>query len=111
MKKDLSFIFSPEKNAILKAERGISFEDIIFCIQNDEVLDVIPHHNPKKYPDQNIMIVEMDQYAYLVPFKHEDEHIILITAFPSRKFTKKYIGGKDDDQTTQNSAFSPVGRL
>jgi len=93
MKKEKSYIFSPQKNAQLKTARGVGFEDAIYCIDNDKVLDVLAHHNPKAYPEQWIMVVEIDDYAYQVPFKYEGDSIRLITVFPSRKCTKKYLGG------------------
>ena len=94
MGKHTFFTFSPEKNAELKTERGVTFEDVIYCIHHDKVLDIVYHYNTKKYPDQLIMIVEIDGCAYQVPFKYEDENIRLITVFPSRKCTKQYLGGE-----------------
>ena len=55
------------------------------------------HPNKKKYPNQKILIVEISGYAYLVPYvKDEDGSLILKTIIPSRKATKKYLGGKDE---------------
>lgn len=88
-----TYIFNPEKNALLKEERGVSFEDVIFSINADKVLDVVPHHNKQEYPNQWILIVDINDYAYQVPFSYEGSHIRLITVFPSRKCTNKYLGG------------------
>ena len=96
MKKDISYIFNPEKNAQLKKNRGVSFEDVIYSISNDKVLDILTHHNNRVYPNQWIMVVEINDYAYQVPFKYEGNNIRLITVFPSRKCTKKYLGGKEN---------------
>jgi uncharacterized DUF497 family protein len=92
MNADISYIFDPQKNAILKANRGVGFEDVIYCINNGKILNILKHHNTKKYPDQWIAVVEIDNYAYQVPFKYEGQYIRLITVFPSRKFTQIYIG-------------------
>jgi len=87
------FIFDEQKNLKLKKEREISFEDILTAINNGNLLDVIPHHNKKKYPNQMIMVVEIEDYIYLVPYIEEDDSLILKTIFKSRKFTKIYLGG------------------
>lgn len=83
--------WSVEKNRRLKSERGISFEDVIFSIANDGLIDIIIHPNKTKYPDQKIFIVKMDNYAYLVPFTEKSNIIYLKTIIPSRKATKLYI--------------------
>lgn len=93
-----NFSFSPEKNAQLKKERDISFEEIIAAIENDQVLDVI--ENPKaKYSHQDIAVVLINDYVYLVPFvEQKDKSIFLKTAYPSRKMKKNYLSGGDDDE-------------
>ena len=97
MKNDILFIFSPEENAQLKATRKVGFEDVIYSIQNGNVLDIVEHHNSELYSDQMIMVVEIEDYAYQVPFKYDNSNIKLITVFPSRKCTKKYLGDKCND--------------
>lgn len=81
-----------DKNTKLKAERGVSFEDIILAIEDDEtLLDIITHPNSKKYPQQKMYVVELYGYAYLVPFVRKENVIFLKTIIPSRKATKKYL--------------------
>ena len=82
-----------DKNQQLQQERGISFDNIIQAIEQGNLLDVIKHYNPDKYPNQKIFIVKMDDYAYLVLFMENDLEIFLKTIIPSRKMTKKYLGG------------------
>lgn len=85
-----------EKNETLKNERNISFEDIIYYIEQGNLLDVLKHTNPEKYPNQKIYIVEINKYVYLVPFVETDNIIFLKTIIPSRKATKKYLEVKDE---------------
>ncbi len=89
-----NFNWNPDKNRKFVEERGISFEDIIFSLQSDSLLDDISHPNSRKYPQQRIFIVAMDDYVWLVPYIENDDEIFLKTIIPSRKATKKYIGGK-----------------
>jgi len=82
-----------EKNELLKKERGISFEDIIFHIQRGDEVDIYPHPNQERYPNQFISVVVVTDYAYLVPYVEEKkDEIFLKTIIPSRKATKKYVG-------------------
>jgi hypothetical protein len=75
------------KNDILKAKRGISFEQIAFLIESGHMLEI--EENPKR-PNQKIYILEIEGYAVIVPFVEEGNEIFLKTAFPSRKYTKRY---------------------
>ena len=81
-----------EKNAKLKAERGVGFERIILQIERGDLLDVIEHPNRLKYPNQQMLIVKIEDYAYLVPFVENEEGKFLKTIIPSRKATREYLG-------------------
>ncbi|MDJ0598206.1 MAG: DUF4258 domain-containing protein [Crocosphaera sp.] len=87
------FNWNRDKNQQLQQQRGITFEDIINSIKKGNLLDVIKHHNPDKYPNQKIFIVKIDNYVYLVPFVENEEEVFLKTIIPSRKMTRKYLGG------------------
>lgn len=80
-----------EKNKKLKAERDISFEDVVIAIDSGGLLDIIGHPNQKKYPNQNVLVVNIGNYAYLVPFVEDSQKYFFKTIFPSRKMTKKYL--------------------
>jgi hypothetical protein len=80
-----------EKNEILRKERGISFDLILFQIENGFLLDIIKHPNEKKYPNQSIFIVEFENYVYLVPFIENKDEFFLKTIIPSRKATRNYL--------------------
>ena len=80
-----------EKNNELKENRNISFEIIVVQIENGSILDILEHPNKVKYGNQQIYIIEFDDYAYLVPFVKDGEKIFLKTIIPSRKATKKYL--------------------
>ena len=92
------FNWNNEKNEELLKDRGVSFEEVVFCIMNDGLLDVIEHPNKSKYPNQNIFIVDIDNYVYLAPFVEDDEVVFLKTIIPSRKMTKKYLGETDENE-------------
>jgi len=83
-----------EKNEWLQQERGVAFEDIVFHLSQGGLLDTIEHPNQQQYPGQKMFIVNVEGYAYLVPFVEDDEMIFLKTIIPSRKMTKQYLGGE-----------------
>ena len=89
------FSWNAEKNELLKAERQISFEDVVFYIEQGFLLDVLEHPDQKKYKEQKIFVIQIDDYAYLVPFVEDDNEVFLKTIIPSRKATKKYLKGSE----------------
>ena len=90
------FSWNEEKNDLLKSERQISFEDIVLCIEQGFLLDVLEHPNQEKHKGQKMFVVQIDDYAYLVPFVEDDHEIFLKTIIPSRKATKKYLKGTEE---------------
>ena len=92
-----SFRWPPDKNDLLKQERGVSFEDITVAVEAGGLLEIVLHQNPTKYPRQKIMVVEVAGYAFLVPFVEEEDHFFLKTIIPSRKATREFIAKESDD--------------
>ena len=93
-----SIKFNEEKNQLLKATRGVSFDAVLDAIEKDRLLADIAHPNIK-YPKQRIYVIKLNNYVYAVPYviNHQKIEIFLKTMYPSRILTKKYIkGGKND---------------
>ncbi|MEX0616356.1 MAG: toxin [Candidatus Woykebacteria bacterium] len=80
-----------KKNQELKGQRDISFEEVVLAISEGAILDIMEHPNPKSHPNQKLFVVNIENYAYLVPFVEDMEKVFLKTIIPSRKATKKYI--------------------
>lgn len=91
------FSWNNEKNETLKKERGVSFEEVVFHIERGDLLDVLEHPNQEKYPGQRVFVVNMDDYAYLVPFVESEEVVFLKTVIPSRKATSAYLKRMEED--------------
>lgn len=85
------FSWDVGKNEKLRAERGISFEEIVFHIQRGDVVDILQHPNREKYGEQRIFVVNVEGIAYLVPFVEREEEVSLKTIIPSRKATRRYL--------------------
>ena len=83
------FRWNTEKNEILARERGITFEEIVQKIESAAKVIETDH------PNKKILIIDVDGYAYLVPCVIEKNDYFLKTIIPSRKATKKYLGGEN----------------
>ena len=91
------FAWNLEKNARLKQERGVGFEEVVFHIERGDLLDILQHPNQAQYAGQRIFVVNIDDYAYLVPFVEGEGEVFLKTIIPSRKATKLYLRGRQAD--------------
>ena len=87
------FDWDESKNEWLKEERGIGFEDVVAALDKGKELDRIDHPNKRRYPNQREIIVNIENYAYIIPFVEDEGKVFLKTIIPSRKATKKYLGG------------------
>jgi uncharacterized DUF497 family protein len=81
------FDWEDVKNAELRTERGIGFEDIVFHIERGDLLDILEHPNRERYGGQRIVVVRRQGYVYLVPFVEDEHTVCLKTIIPSRKAT------------------------
>lgn len=86
----MRYEWSEDKNRLLKDSRDVGFEEVLLAIDEGRLLDVIPHHNLEKYPNQKLFIVRIRGYIYYVPFVEDEERIFLKNIVPSRKYQKKY---------------------
>lgn len=94
------FAWNADKNEQLKAERGVSFEEAVFHIENGDLLDEVAHPNQEKYPHQRMFIVRIGKYAYLVPFVQSGNEVFLKTIVPNRKATRIYLGDDYEENET-----------
>ena len=84
----MRILWDDEKNRKLISERGVGFEEIVSCIMNNEILDILK--NPTRTGQYNL-VVNLKNYTYAVPFLvSENEEVILKTIYPSRKLHKVY---------------------
>ncbi len=91
------FTWDSAKNEMLKAERGVSFEEVVSHIERGGFLDILEHPNPDRYGGQRIFVVDIRNYVYLVPFVETESEVVLKTIIPSRKATRRYHPGGGDD--------------
>jgi hypothetical protein len=95
-------LWDAEKNAHLHEERGVCFEDVLLALERGALLDLLDHPNQAKYPGQKMMIVEIGDYAYLVPYVEAEDYLFLKTVIPSRKATREYLPRKGVDRETDH---------
>lgn len=94
-----SINFSEEKNQVLKATRGVCFDDVIDALELNQELADISHPNNER-SNQKVYVVRINNYAYAVPYTldRKKKEIFLKTVYPSRVLTKKYLkeGGENE---------------
>jgi uncharacterized DUF497 family protein len=93
--------WNKEKNEQLKADRGLSFEQVAMHVECGDLLDVYEHPNQKQYPGQQILVVRIGVYAYVVPYVESADGRFLKTVIPSRKATREYLGGANAENETR----------
>lgn len=84
--------WSPAKNQELRARYGFGFERVLVVLSEGALLDE-RSHPAERYAHQRQFVVEIDSYAWVVPFVVDGSRIFLKTMFPSRKASKEYLGG------------------
>ena len=88
------FDWNQDKNNLLKAQRGVGFDEAAEAIESGRLLETINHPNQQKYPGQQVFIVEINNYCYNVPFVESENTLFLKTVIPDRKATKKYLAAR-----------------
>ncbi len=91
-----TYNWNSDKNQQLMKEKKVSFEDIVLNINLGNELDIYDHPNNERYPNQQVSVVRIEDYIYLVPFVEDENEIFLKTIIPSRKATKIYIGESNE---------------
>ena len=62
---------------------------VIASIADNGILLNFDHPNQQKYPKQKVLVVEIEGYAYCVPYVVNGSTWFLKTIYPSRRF--KYL--------------------
>ena len=85
--------WNAEKSLSLKAERGVSFEEVLSAISQGALITVMDHPNRAKYGHQKMLVVVIRDYAYLVPYVESESEIFLKSIIPSRKAPRDFLPG------------------
>lgn len=86
-----------EKLRLDKSRGGITFDDIEKALSEGKLINDIP--NPSRnHKGQRLFVVDINNYAYIVPYFKTKDKIFLKTVYPSRKYTQIYLqGGNEND--------------
>ena len=90
----MEFAFNPKKNDLLLQTRGVGFRMVIEAISERGILRNFGHPNQAKYPNQRVLVVELNGYSYCVPYQIYGDTWFLKTIYPSRRF-KHLLKGAD----------------
>ena len=98
----VEFAFDPKKSDLLLQERGVVFCTVGLSHIGYEEGDVdeleVQHPNQARYPNQKVLVVELNDYTYCVPYVLEGDTWFLKTIYPSRRFKYLLEGVHQDDQ-------------
>ena len=83
----MEYDYDQRKNALLYAQRGVTFPMVIEAIYKRGILLNFDHPNQEKYLGQKILVVDLNGYAYCVPYEDRGNTWLLKTIYPNRKFT------------------------
>ena len=86
----LKYLWSEEKNKLLKETRGIGFEKVVDAITHNRAITNILNPNQIRYPGQRIHILIINNYTYAVPYLKDKKGIFLKTIYASHKYHKQY---------------------
>lgn len=79
-----------ERLRLDKSRGGITFDDCENALSEGKILNDIPNPSPA-YTRQRMFIIDINNYAYVVPYVKSKNEIFLKTIYPSRKYTKMYL--------------------
>lgn len=94
-------VWDDGKNEWLKQTRGISFEVARTKLFEGKILATYDHVNQRKYSGQQIVVIDVEGYAYMIPFMETSSELLLKTIIPSRKATAKYMKEMKTDEAIQ----------
>lgn len=88
----LSIKYNEEKNQLLKATRGVCFDDVISALREKRLL-AVKQHPSAKFKHQRIYVVQIGDYVYAVPYvvNIQKKEIFLKTVYPSRVLSNMYM--------------------
>ena len=91
----MEFAFDEAKNDLLFKMRGVTFPMVIEAIAYEGILYNFDHPNQDRYPGQRVLVVNLNGFAYCVPYVVEGDTWFLKTIYPSRRF-KHLVQGDSD---------------
>ena len=93
--QNLEIEWDKGKSKRIKRERGKSFEELVEYIRAGKVLAYMEHRNKARYPNQKLIVLDVDGYPWVLPCEIRGNKLRLITAFPSRRYKDLIKGEKN----------------
>ena len=85
------FNWNNEKNEKLRKERGVSFEEVVLAIEQGQLLDILEHPNKDKYDNQDIFVIKLYNYVWLVPFVENENEVFVKINWTDSYFINRII--------------------
>lgn len=78
----MNITWSADKNDLLKRRRGVAFEDVYIGLRRGDALNIVFNHNPERHPGQDLLLIMIRDYLYVVPHERDGDAVRLITIYP-----------------------------
>ena len=92
----MEFEYDLEKDNRLRATRGVGFLDAIEAIEDGRILRDFEHPNQGRYPGQRMLVLDINGYAYCVPYFDHGSVLVLKTVYPNRRFKHLIEGDRNE---------------
>lgn len=84
---DIRFRWSETKNEELLRARGVEFKEVLEA-------EVITGQDHPGRSNQSLLLFDFRDYVWVVPCVIRGDEVFLKTAYPSRKYTKRWRAGR-----------------
>ena len=90
-----TYLWDAAKDDWLRQVRGFGFEQVVEALSQGRLLADIPHRS-ERYPNQRLLVLELDGEAIVVPYVRSGDAVFFKTAYPSRRMRRRYLASKGD---------------
>ena len=91
LQHEQAYLLERKKCEQLRQRHGIGFEEITIALDRGKVITDDRPHTSSEYSHQRQLIIEIENYAYIVPYVENEDYVFLAMLYPSRVMTKKYL--------------------
>ncbi len=78
------------QNHLLKRQREVAFEDVFIGVRRGDTFRITFGHSPEQYPGQDLLLIMIRDYLYIVPHEIVGNTVRLITIYPDGRRMTSY---------------------
>jgi len=74
----------------------VGFNDVAAALRDKRLVANAPHFDLQKYPHLRMLVIEIENHAWVEPYVQDRGIAFLKTIYPSRQYTAIYLQGGHD---------------